>query len=469
MITLLAAALLVAAIPPDLGAYAEAGYDFGGELPKAPKPTASVADFGAKPNDKVDDTEAFEKALEQGGVIAIPAGDYLLSRRLEVRKPGTVLLGAGAAKTRLRFTKSLEELEPSPTKNTGGSATTQWSWGGGLLTFHGTGRNGKAQALAPAKRGDVKLTLREAGDFKAGQEVVLTLQGGDDKLVRYLYAGDPGKASKLKPPARVELAARLASVDGLTVTLSAPLLVDLPDEFAPTIADAGARDDYGLRGVGFVLVTKAYPGHFKEEGWNPLEFHDVHHGWMEDLLFNGVDSGPYVSGSHVTVRRVVLDAGRPVGPGGFIGHHGITFAGQAHRLEEFEFKARFHHDVSLSPWTNGNVVRAGDGVDLTLDFHKQGPFANLITNVVSANGANFFACGGGEDLGLAAGAWNIFWNLKGRKGVGFPSADFCPAGATTFVGVDLRLPRGSPLKVLPLKPGEPADLWLALRAKPAAR
>ena len=469
MIALLASALLVAAIPPDLGAYAEAGYDFGGELPKAPPPKASVVDFGAKPNDKVDDTEAFEKALEKGGVIAIPAGDYLLSRRLHVRQAGTVLLGAGAAKTRLRFTKSLEELEPSPTKNTGGSATTQWSWGGGLLTFHGTGRNGKAQALAPAKRGDVKLTLREAGDFKAGQEVVLTLQGGDDKLVRYLYAGDPGKASKLKPPARVELAARLASVDGLTVTLSAPLLVDLPDEFAPTIADAGARDDYGLRGVGFVLVTKAYPGHFKEEGWNPLEFHDVHHGWMEDLLFNGVDSGPYVSGSHVTVRRVVLDAGRPVGPGGFIGHHGITFAGQAHRLEEFEFKARFHHDVSFSPWTNGNVVRAGGGVDLTLDFHKQGPFANLITNVVSANGANFFACGGGEDLGLAAGAWNIFWNLKGRKGVGFPSPDFCPAGATTFVGVDLRLPRGSPLKVLPLKPGEPADLWLALRAKPSGR
>ena len=30
----------------------------------------------------------------------------------------------------------------------------------------------------------------------------------------------------LKPPARVELAARLASVDGLTVTLSAPTAVD---------------------------------------------------------------------------------------------------------------------------------------------------------------------------------------------------------------------------------------------------
>ena len=468
MITLLASSLLIAAIPPDLGAYAEAGYDFGGELPKAPTPTCSVADFGAKPNDKVDDTEAFEKAFEQGGVIAIPAGEYLLSRRLYVRKPGTILLGAGSAKTRLRFTKSLEELEPSPTKNTGGTATTQWSWIGGLLNFQGTSRNGKAQPIASAKRGDSRLTLRTAGSFKAGEEVVLTLQGGDDKLVRYLYAGDPGKAAKLKPPARVELAARLVAVDGLVVTLSAPLLIDLPEEFSPTIADAGTRDDYGLRGVGFVLVNKVYRGHFKEDGWNPLEFHDVHHGWMEDLVFNGVDSGPYISGSHVTVRHVLLEAGRPVGPGGFIGHHGITFAGQAHRLEEFEFKARFHHDVSFSPWTNGNVVRAGGGVDLTLDFHKQGPFANLVTNVTSANGANYFACGGGEDLGLDAGAWNIFWNLKARKGVGFPSAEFCPA-ATTFVGVDMRAPRGSPLKVQLLKAGDPPDLWLALRAKSPPR
>ena len=466
----LAALLLAVSLPPETMAYAEAGYDFGADLPKSPTATCSVADFGAKPNDKLDDTDAFEKALEKGGVITIPAGEYNLSRRLYVRKPGTIILGAGATKTRLRFTKSLEDLEPSPTKNTGGTATTQWSWIGGLLTFQGASRNGTAQALAaPARRGETKVTLRDTSTFKAGQEVVLALQGGSgDKLVRHLYAGDPGKASKLKPPAKVEMAARIASVDGLVVKLTGPLLVDLPEEFAPTIADAGARDDYGLRGVGFLLVTSAYRGHFKEDGWNPLEFHDVHHGWMEDLLFSGVDSGPFISGSHVTVRKVVLEAGRPVGPGGFIGHHGVTFSGQAHRLEEFEFKARFHHDVSFSPWTNGNVVRAGTGVDLTLDFHKQGPFANLVTNVTSANGANFFACGGGDDLGLDAGAWNIFWNLKGRKGIGAPSAEFCPA-QTTFVGVDMKLPRGSPLKPQILKAGEPIDLWLAARAKPPAR
>lgn len=464
----LATSLLIAAIPPNLGAYAEAGYDFGGELPKTLAPAASVADFGAKPNDKVDDTDAFEKALRKGGVIAVPEGEFLLSRQLNVRKPGTVLLGAGSAKTRLRFTRSLEQLDPTPTKNAGGTVTTQWSWIGGLLTFHGTAKNGPAQAVASAKRGDVRLTLAKAGRFKAGQEVVLTLKGGGDRLVRYLYADEPGKTSNLKAPARVELAARIAAVDGRTVILSAPLLVDLPEEFAPTIASAGARDEYGLRGMGFVTDAKVYKGHFKEDGWNPVEFHDVHHGWMEDLAFSGVDSGPFVSGSHVTVRRIQFEAGRPADPDGFIGHHGVSLKGQAHRLEEFEFKARFYHDVTFCDWSSGNVVRAGSGVDLCLDFHKRGPFANLVTAVTSANGARFFASGGGEGLGRSAGAWNIFWNLKGRKGIDFPAADFCPA-ATTFVGVPMQAPRGSPIKVQYLKAGDPADLWLALRAKPSGK
>lgn len=404
MITLLASSLLIAAIPPDLGAYAEAGYDFGGELPKAPTPTCSVADFGAKPNDKVDDTEAFEKAFEQGGVIAIPAGEYLLSRRLYVRKTGTILLGAGSAKTRLRFTKSLEELEPSPTKNTGGPATTQWSWSGGLLTFVGGGRDGKAVSLSAAKRGATKLTVEAASGLEAGQEVVITLKGdGADKLVGFLYAGEPGKTSKLKPPERVELSARVAAVAGMQVTLTAPLLIDLPAAFSPTIAAAPARHDYGIRGVGFRLVTTAYRGHFKEDGWNPLEFHDVHHGWIDDVACTGVDGGPFISGSHVTVRHVLMEAGRPACHEGTVGPHGITLAGQAHRVEEFDFKARFQHDISLSPWTNGNVVRQGTGIDLSLDFHKQGPFANLITNVSSAGRTRFSPAAAASTSGSTPG------------------------------------------------------------------
>ncbi len=406
--------------------------------------------------------------MEKGGVIAIPAGEFTLSRRLFVNKRGTILLGAGSSKTLLRFTKSLEKLDPSPTTNTGGTPTTQWSWIGGLLTFQGRSRDGKATSLASAKRGATKLTLTQGGAFQAGQEVVISLNGtADGKLVSFLYAGETGNTSKLNAPKSVELVARVAAVSGNEITLTTPLLIDLPEAFTPTIAVAGERDEYGIRGVGFRLTTAAYRGHFKEDGWNPLEFHDVRHGWIDDIFCAGVDSGPFISGAHVTIRRVLLEAGRTASAAGTVGHHGITLSGQAHLLEEFEFKTHFHHDVSFSPWTNGNVVRAGTGTDLSLDFHKQGPFANLITGINSAGGANLFSCGGGEDLGLDAGAWNIFWGLKAHKPVGQPSREFCPT-QTTFVGVDWKPAKGSPLKVVPLHAGEPPDLWVALRAAKAA-
>ena len=56
----LAALLLAVSLPPETMAYAEAGYDFGADLPKSPTATCSVADFGAKPNDKLDDTISFQ-------------------------------------------------------------------------------------------------------------------------------------------------------------------------------------------------------------------------------------------------------------------------------------------------------------------------------------------------------------------------------------------------------------------------
>ena len=469
MIITLALATLAATVPPGLGVYAEAGYDFGGELPKAPKPTCSVADFGAKPNDKIDDTAAFETALEKGGVITIPAGEFTLSRRLFVKVRGTIILGAGSTKTLLRFTQSLEKLDPSPTTNTGGTPTTQWSWIGGLLTFQGMSRDGKASALSSAKRGATKLKLTQGGEFQAGQEVVISLNGTDDvKLVSFLYANEPGKTAKLKTPKSVELSARIAAVADDEITLTAPLLIDLPEDFSPTIAPAGERDEYGIRGVGFRLTAAPYRGHFQEDGWNPLEFHHVRHGWIDDIFCSGVDSGPFVSGAHVTVRRLVFESGRRASADGTVGHHGISFGGQAHRLEEFEFKTRFQHDITFSQWTNGNVVRAGKGTDLSLDFHKEGPFCNLVTNVSSDAGTHFFACGGGADLGQDAGGWNIFWNLKSRRPIGQPSDEFCPS-QTTFVGVDWKPAKGSPFKVQPLRTGDPTDLWLALRAKPVRR
>ncbi len=474
MIIALSAALIAANIPTGLEAYAEAGYDFGGPLPTpydfggplpARKPMISVLDLGAVPNDNQDDTDAFQEAIDQGGVISIPEGEFKLSRRLIVRKRGTVLLGAGSEKTTLRFTKSLEQLEPWPTSTTGGLHTTNWSWWGGLLTFEGSSREGKPVEFSSAKRGDVHIKLDRTNMFKAGDGAVISLSAGNNptRLVKFLYAGDTGNISSLKAPSKVRISVRIAGVTPTGITLTKPLLIDLPAEFTPAIATAGARDDYGIRGVGFRLTQARYRGHFREDGWNPIQFRNVHHGWMEDILCSGVDSGPYISGgsSYVTIRNIVLEAGRRADSSGAVGHHGISLGGRAHRLEDFDFKTRFIHDISFSPWSNGNVVRNGRANGLSLDFHKQGPFANLVTNVKTDVGKFVFNSSGGTNLGHHAGGWNIFWNIVANGTITGPHSNFGPT-KNTFVGIDWTPRAPLRFKASPLRDGDSRDLWLSL-------
>jgi parallel beta-helix repeat protein len=68
-------------------------------LPARPARVRSVAEFGATPNDSVDDTDAIQRALNAlspGEWLVFPPGRYLQSKSLHVKVPNTVLWGDGA-------------------------------------------------------------------------------------------------------------------------------------------------------------------------------------------------------------------------------------------------------------------------------------------------------------------------------------------------------------------------------------
>jgi parallel beta-helix repeat protein len=68
-------------------------------MPIRPSRVKSVADFGAHPNDSVDDTDEIQRALdslEPGEWLVFPPGRYLHSRSLKVKVANTVLWGEGA-------------------------------------------------------------------------------------------------------------------------------------------------------------------------------------------------------------------------------------------------------------------------------------------------------------------------------------------------------------------------------------
>jgi hypothetical protein len=68
-----------------------------------------ITDFGAKMDGTTDDTAAFQKALDalpDRGVLEIPAGKAILSKRLVLKNKTAVIRGAGSGVTRLIWTKA---------------------------------------------------------------------------------------------------------------------------------------------------------------------------------------------------------------------------------------------------------------------------------------------------------------------------------------------------------------------------
>lgn len=66
-----------------------------------------VRDFGAVPDDGLDDTGAIERACaaaeKNGGVVLFGEGTYILTRKILISRDGVVLRGAGRDKTRIVF------------------------------------------------------------------------------------------------------------------------------------------------------------------------------------------------------------------------------------------------------------------------------------------------------------------------------------------------------------------------------
>ncbi len=84
------------------------------------------------------------------------------------------------------------------------------------------------------------------------------------------------------------------------------------------------------------------------------------------------------------------------------GHHGITLFFEDNLSEDFEFRTKFIHDLTVSG-SAGNVFRRGRGVDVSFDHHKRAPHSNLFTNIDAGEGSRMHLCGGGAALGRHSG------------------------------------------------------------------
>jgi hypothetical protein len=445
--------------------FSHAGYRRG----EAPLPTAedvpvvaSVRDFGATGDGTTDDTAAFKQAIErtERGAIEVPPGRYLITDIIEIKKPHLVLRGAGPDETTLVLPKPLNDMRPNMGATTGGRATSNYSWSGGIVWVRGDYRSKElATITAPAKRGDTTLTVSSADHLTVGQTVdVRQDDEPENTLAAHLYAGQPGNMSKLLGRTRASLTARITKINDEQVTLDRPLRFDVEGRWKPRVlAFEPTVREVGIEGVRFEFPVQPYMGHFTEPGHNAIALQNVADCWVRDVAIDHCDSGIFVSGRFCTVDGVTFRSDRTPDSANNTGHHGVTLSGEDNLFTRFEVGQRFIHDLTLTNSAAGNVFSAGGGVDLAFDHHKRAPHANLFTDVDTGAGTRVWKSGGGDALGKHTAAWVTFWNVRSQRPQSWPPDRFGP-DAMNLVGLPATQPAVTDPDGRWFEPIDPAQL-----------
>ena len=411
--------------------FSYAGYRRGEKnIPNAPQ-GISVRQFGAKGDGRTNDTEAFQQALHtvKTGTIEVPPGRYIVTDFLEINRSGVILRGAGPDKTTLYFPTPLNKVKPNWGATTSGRRTSNYSWSGGFIHIRGSFQSRTlTDIIGSAKRGSNQIKVTDTSALRVGQEVeIYQHDTPDNSLAIHLYSGDSGPVDQLKGRAKTSLITRIAALNGDMVTLERPLRCDLQAQWKPQIRSFEPTvTESGIEKMSFEFPVTPYEGHFTELGFNPIALSNVAHCWIRNIRIHHADSGPFVHGFFISIDGIVFESSRPLDNQQCTGHHGISLGGGDNLVTQFDFRTRFIHDITVSGFTSGNVVMEGRGIDLSLDHHRKGPYANLFTHLDAGLGNRFWKCGGGAALGKHCGMHGTFWCVQSEKPLTYPRPGFGP-------------------------------------------
>ncbi len=422
--------------------FSYAGYRRGEAPLPEPAGEISVKDFGAVGDGQADDTEAFKKAISKsrGQAVFVPAGKYRITDFLYIRRSGVSLVGEGPRKSVLYFPVPLEKIKSNMGATTGGRPTSNYSWSGGFVYVRGSHASKVlATVRADARRGQRKLRVSDAGKFEVGQDYRLVMRDTKEQnLAAHLYAGDPGAMKNFGSRAAEAFVFRVTKIDQADgrIVFDRPLRTDVRLEWEPRFYEARCSvEEVGIENLGFEFPVTPYKGHFTELGYNAIAMRGVRNCWVRNVLIHNSDSGMFISGNNITIRGVEITSERArERQRKATGHHGITLGGQDNLLEDFEFKTRFMHDITVTSGSAGNVAAGGCGVDMCLDHHRRAPHANLFTDIDLGEGSRMFQSGGGAALGRHCGAWETFWCIRAERGQKWPGG--WGPDMMNFVGVE---------------------------------
>lgn len=398
-----------------------AGYHRGEAPIPDPPVAANVRDFGARGDGKTDDTKAIQAAIEatKTGAILLPAGRYVLTDAIIIRKSGMVLRGEGADRTVLAPLRPLAEIHPRANVD---SFKSPYSFSGGFVELAGGDRGRRVAAVTEAaRRGSRVLRLDKTPPFRAGDRVRITM-GSHPDLGRHIHADRAGVGEDTaKRNLFFDWVAVVEQVSSNAIGLDRPLRLDVRPEwkaevwtYAPTVRECGIED------LAFEFSGVPKKEHLLETGHNAIYIRGAADSWVRRVRIVDADNGINAPGARFCrFDEITFPRGRRANP---TGHHALWATGHAQDclFTRFDIAVQFVHDITVEGFASGNVFSQGRGASLNFDHHRNAPYENLFTQISVGQPRRVWNSSGRGDRGPHAGARESFWNVTGDSG--FPSA-----------------------------------------------
>ncbi len=409
--------------------FSYAGYRAGEVDPPLVLP-APVVRVQADVTGQVDAADAIQLAIDglaDGGTVLLPAGDYTVSRRLEVVRSGVVIAGEGSTRTRVHFTQSEGTTSGSGMRFSGAAAPVGEGW---LLAEDGEARSHEVVVADPS-------------GLEPGMAVALGWTITDD------FRRDHGMASYWDFAAgswRTFFRRTVVSVEGAVVTLDVPLRYPAGVRDGASLRpDEGYLTEVGVVGLA-VSTAVSTDAALAADRHHALHMLRVADAWMRDVR----SFAPVGSEAHLQSGGIYVEASRRVtlmdlelGRAQHRGEGGNGYLVEISRSSEVLVRdaiARDGRHNFIQNWdfsTNGCVFlrthseggRAENGpitVRGLSEFHHALAMANLIDDSTADDGwqcknRRSYSSGAGH-----AGTQNVFWRTRGagelwsmQQGVGY--------------------------------------------------
>lgn len=409
---------------PYIPDYSYAGYKNGeAQLPEPAGTVFNVFDYGARPNDGLDDTQAVLTAVDAANshngpvIVKFPAGRFILSDIIYIERNDFALQGEGDDTTlyypyplnTLPTPKAFTELDEYLVKfdkrqrekrNNVDMPFSLYAWSGGFIWTQAPNARGKAYleeyddfpvpltTVTAGAKDTLSILVADSSQVEVGDVVKIewyNKEGEFGSLLDALY-GDRTRFAKLgehhwnyPDRALVTQMVRITAKNGNQLGLSSPLVMAAREQWQPTIMPWEHLQNVSISDLNIDFPNGIKMPHHVEDGFNGIYLMNLFDSYVNNVTINNADAGIITDDSaNVTISDVTTK-------GDHYAHYTVHMGSVFNVLNDnIRVENTAEHPLSFNTYAVKSVYKNSVVLNMArLDQHSGANHHNLFDNITA--------------------------------------------------------------------------------------